>query len=108
MTTFKTGDRVWLIHPVDRYPHFVAPANATGTVVDTGDQNVFAVRLDAPVAGAEDWDNQVLWALDADEDPARDIALVGHDAPAWTPACWDDAPPAADRPPGTDRSWGEA
>lgn len=47
---------------VDRYPHFIAPAGATGTVVDHGDsQMVLAVRLDEYLPGAEEWENEVQW-----------------------------------------------
>ena len=66
MTGLAAGDRVELVVDVDRFPHFVAPAGATGVVVDLGDpQIVLAVRLDAPLAGAEEWDNEVHW-LDGD------------------------------------------
>jgi hypothetical protein len=72
-----TGTRVALTRDVDRYPHFIAPNGATGTVVDHGDPSiVLAVRLDDRLAGAEDWDNEVHW-LDADvelgNDPLDDI-----------------------------------
>jgi len=77
------GSRVELVVDVDRYPHFIAPRGATGTVVDHGDpQIVLAVRLDEPVAGAEDWDNEVHW-LDADlelgNDPTDYLRVI--DAP---------------------------
>jgi len=71
---FKPGTRVALKHDVDRYPHFIAAAGSVGTVVSTGDDRVFAVRLDEPLAGAEDWDNEVQWT-DAD-DPAADLREV--------------------------------
>ena len=68
MSALAAGSRVELVVDVDRYPHFVAPAGATGTVVEHGDPGiVLAVRLDEPVAGAEDWDNEVHW-LDGDAD----------------------------------------
>jgi hypothetical protein len=66
MSAPAAGSRVELVVDVDRYPHFVAPAGSTGTVVDHGDpQIVLAVRLDEPLAGAEEWDNEVHW-LDGD------------------------------------------
>jgi hypothetical protein len=56
------GSRVELVADVERYPHFIAPAGATGVVVDLGDPGiVLAVRLDEPLAGAEDWRNEVHW-----------------------------------------------
>jgi hypothetical protein len=59
---FPAGSRVRLTQDVDRYPHFVARAGSTGTVVDLGDpQIVLAVRLDEPLAGAEEWHNEVHW-----------------------------------------------
>ena len=71
------GDRVELIVDVDRFPHFVAPAGSTGTVVDVGDsQIVLAVRLDEPVDGAEDWDNEVHWT-DGDAD-LNDMTLADY------------------------------
>ena len=83
------GTRVQLRHDVERYPHFIAPKGATGVVVDIGAPEVFAVRLDEPLLGAEDWDNEVHW-YDGDPSPEEyletlpsDAALeqVGHRAP---------------------------
>ena len=59
--TPKPGTRVRLLHDEDRYPHFIAPRGATGVVVDTGAPEVFAVRLDHHLHGAEEWDNEVHW-----------------------------------------------
>ena len=63
----EVGERVRLKVDVDRYPFFVAPAGALGTVIASPDPQsiVFAVRLDVPVQGAEDWENEVHW-LDGD------------------------------------------
>jgi hypothetical protein len=58
MTT--VGQRVELLVDVERYPFFMAPAGATGVVVEVS-PDVIGVRLDAPLAGAEEWDNVVQW-----------------------------------------------
>lgn len=55
------GSRWKLKRDVDRFPHFVAPAGAEGTITDTYDSNI-SLRLDEPLAGAEEWDNEVVWA----------------------------------------------
>jgi hypothetical protein len=73
VTRFPVGALVRLRHDVDRYPHFIAPADSIGVVVDVGDSSVFAVRLDEPLPGAEDWENEVHWSND--EDPADDLEL---------------------------------
>jgi hypothetical protein len=70
------GARVRLLRDVDRYPHFIAPAGALGEVVDVGDPNLFAVRLDQPLPGAETWSNEVHWILDAGENPAGDVEVL--------------------------------
>jgi hypothetical protein len=70
------GERVRLTERVDRYPHFVAPMGAIGTVVDIGDENVFAVCLDEMLPGAEEWDNAVYWELDSDDDPRHSLEVL--------------------------------
>ena len=72
---FAIGQRVRLRHDVDRFPHFIAAAGSTGTVVDVaGDMSIFAVRLDEPLAGAEEWDNEVHWYIEnGDDEPERDL-----------------------------------
>jgi len=70
--TFAPGTKVILLHNVDRYPHFIAPQGATGTVIDVGDPQVFAVQMDEDIPGAEEWDNEVHWTNG--DDPAQDIA----------------------------------
>lgn len=76
MTAPAVGARVALTHDVERYPHFVAPAGAVGTVVDHGDPNLYAVRLDELLEGAEEWANEVHWILDAGDDPTADLHVV--------------------------------
>lgn len=67
------GARVRLQHDVERYPHFIAPEGALGTVTDI-DPDFFVVRLDERVEGAEDWDNEVHWSDGMN--PADDIVLA--------------------------------
>jgi hypothetical protein len=69
------GTRVEFTRPVERYPHFLVPAGATGVVTRDGtDHHLYSVKLDDRLAGAEDWDNEVIWVLDTGSNPADDIA----------------------------------
>lgn len=62
------GSRWRLRKSVERYPHFVAPAGAVGIVSDTYEAHV-SLRLEGtPLKGAEEWDNEVVWA---DDDGSR-------------------------------------
>jgi hypothetical protein len=56
----SVGDRVRLTHEVWRYPHFIAECGQAGTVTYVS-HDMVAVRMDAPVKGAEEWDNEVHW-----------------------------------------------
>jgi len=71
---FYIGARVRLRHDVDRYPHFIAPAGALGTVTTIDD--VYCVRMDDNIDGAGDWDNEVLWSLTDGDDPIRDLVIA--------------------------------
>lgn len=73
---FPAGSRVVLTEYVERYPHFVVSAGSLGVVVDIGDPNILAVRLDERLEGAEDWANEVHWILDAGDDPARSLRRI--------------------------------
>lgn len=69
---FPAGTRVRLTFPVDRFPHFRVDKGATGTVTAAaGDDRIFAVTLDVPVDGAEDWENEIQWMLDAGDEPGE-------------------------------------
>jgi hypothetical protein len=61
MSMFPSGTRVTARYNVDRYPHFLVPKGATGTVLDQGD-GLFVVKLDQPVAGCEEWDQEIYYA----------------------------------------------
>lgn len=81
MNLAPAGARVQLMFDVDRYPHFVAPEGAMGTVVDPAESgfDMFAVKLDERVPGAETWDNEVLWSLRDGDDPSRVVAMICAD-----------------------------
>jgi hypothetical protein len=65
LARFHVGTRVRLAEDVDRFPDFVATAGLTGTVVATGDAGiVLAVRLDEPLLGAEEENNEIWWTAD--------------------------------------------
>ena len=73
------GTRLRLTCDVDRYPHFIAPAGSVGTVVDTSD-GVVSVRMDNTIAGAEDWDNEVVWSLRDGDDITAYVELFNDAA----------------------------
>jgi hypothetical protein len=52
------GARVRLLQPADRYPTFIVPAGAVGTIREVR-PDLVSVQMDDPVAGAEEWDNHV-------------------------------------------------
>lgn len=54
------GERFVLIADVERHPHFVAARGSKGTVADVSGGNV-SLRLDDPLAGAEGWDDEIVW-----------------------------------------------
>ena len=78
----EPGQIYRLAGEVDRQPHFVAPAGTVVTVTEAGPERV-AARAHTPIAGAEEWDNQVHWygdptaGLDAAGDFLAD-ARISH------------------------------
>jgi hypothetical protein len=54
------GYRFRLFRPVDRFPDFLAPIGLTGTVIAVDDSGVCG-QMDQPIAGAEQWENQIRW-----------------------------------------------
>jgi hypothetical protein len=95
------GTRVRLRRDVERYPHFIAPAGALGTVLDPGEviypEDLFLVRMDETIAGAEEWDNAIMWwgemIIDGNLDRmlAEDLERVEEFAPGF-------ASPVTDEP----------
>jgi hypothetical protein len=76
--TLSVATRVRLRHDVDRFPHFIAEAGEWGTVVHTPESDsagTLCVRMDAPIAGAEEWDNEVVWSVIDGDDPERDLEV---------------------------------
>lgn len=78
----QIGTKVCLARDVDRYPYFVAKAGSTGTVISvSADSEAFlsprlVVRMDEPITGAEEWDNEVHWYdYDERDDIAADLGI---------------------------------
>ena len=70
-----TGTRVVLTRDVDRYPFFLAEAGMRGVVTTAQPGNVW-VRLDRPLRGAEDWDNEIQWDESSVTDFANDVRIA--------------------------------
>lgn len=74
--TFKVGDRVRLLQAVDRFPDFIAPAGLLGTVDAVEIDGSLAVKMDATIAGCEEWNNCICWYDDGIADIADDLAAL--------------------------------
>ena len=72
------GSRGRLRRNVDRFPHFIAKAGATGTVTEATD-SLIAVRMDEVLPGAEEWDNEVCWTPDDIEAADQTVAAVFYE-----------------------------
>lgn len=72
------GSRGRLRRSVDRFPHFVVQVGATGAVTEATD-SLIALRLDVPLSGAEEWDNEVCWTADDIEAPDQTVAAVFYE-----------------------------
>ena len=72
---FPVGARVVTLEPIDRFPHFMVGAGRTGTV-SVSDDHTLAVKMDDPIAGAEEWDNEIVWYENDRLYAAEDIALA--------------------------------
>ncbi|HSE46937.1 MAG TPA: hypothetical protein VLA89_16580, partial [Gemmatimonadales bacterium] len=73
-SNLRVGDRVVLRREVERFPHFTVTAGMTGEVVLIEAGNLH-VRMDEPIVGAEEWDNEIIWTL-SDENPEDDVRLI--------------------------------
>lgn len=73
----KVGTRWQLTRNVDRYPHFIAPEGAEGTITSVDEYNI-CLRMDDHLPGAEEWDNEVCWSRE--NDPETDNAAVAFAA----------------------------
>jgi hypothetical protein len=58
--SFSVGGRIRLRRRVERYPYASVDAGSTGVVVAAAYAYV-SVRLDQPVEGLEEWDNELRW-----------------------------------------------
>jgi hypothetical protein len=72
------GSRGRLRRNVDRFPHFIAQAGAPGTVTEAT-ESLIALRLDKPLPGAEEWDNDVCWTSDDLEAADQTVAAVFYE-----------------------------
>ena len=76
----KVGDRVELARDVDRYDAFIAREGLRGTISEIS-ENCVSVLLDEPLAGAEEWGNNVIWgSSDQLEEFNDDVRLLDQDA----------------------------
>jgi len=70
------GTRVRLTHELWRYPHFIADEGMVGTVVERS-YDLFAVRMDRRLEGAEEWANEIHWyPQNCDEWPEEEIEVL--------------------------------
>ena len=58
--SLAAGYHFKLICQVDRFPDFLTPSDLTGVATVVDDSGVWG-RMDQHIAGAEQWDNQILW-----------------------------------------------
>lgn len=79
--TFEVDTRVRLKVDVDRYPHFIAPAGITGTVVDDSG-GVLSVRMDEEVPGAEEWSNELVFSVRDGDNPADSLEVLEEEVPS--------------------------
>lgn len=77
------GAHFRLTGAVERYPHFLAPVGATGTVVEAC-PDVISLHMDEYLPGAESWDNEIVWTIDDDYNengepsPTPSVAAAFH------------------------------
>lgn len=81
---FAVGDKVRLTRHVERYPHFYAEAGMEGKVV-LSNEEMICVRMDLPIPGAQEWDNEVHWYLpNGDgEDIVKDLEVLSTEQFEW-------------------------
>ena len=69
--------RYRLVRDVERYPNFIAKAGLTGTMLPE-EHGVARLKMDAPLAGAEDWDNCIEWVRADGDHPEADLVEVAQ------------------------------
>ena len=67
--------RYRLVCDVERYPSFIARAGLTGTMLPEEHGEVL-LKLDAPLDGAEEWDNCIQWIRADGDDPMLDLEAI--------------------------------
>jgi len=75
----RIGTRIRLIRDVERYPYFIAKAGLEGVITENNEFHI-AARMDTPLAGAEQWDNNILWndCNEGMEAFVDDVQLIGY------------------------------
>jgi hypothetical protein len=74
--TLKLGGRYQLREDVDRYPHFLARAGMTGTLMEDTNE-VTILKMDEPLENCEEWDNCIIWSrASSDDDPEGDLEAI--------------------------------
>lgn len=71
----REGDQVVLARPVERYPHFLAPAGLTGEVV-IAEPDLISVRMDELLPGSEAWENEIEWGEGLVDQAGEDLEIV--------------------------------
>lgn len=72
---FNVGARVRVKQVVDKYPIGIVPVGTTG-IVTYNDGVIVHVLMDTPIAGYEEWNNEVYF--DADEDALTEEWLASE------------------------------
>lgn len=71
----RIGDPVRLRRAVERYPHFIAAVGLVGTI-KAYHSYYMVVTLDAPLVGAEEWDNAIVWNEEEAPEFGDDVELL--------------------------------
>jgi hypothetical protein len=74
----RVGALIRLARPVDRFPHFRCMAGERGTVVEVG-PDVYAVEMDDPPPGSEEWAGVIHWTDRAEFLADIEPAHLGRD-----------------------------
>jgi hypothetical protein len=80
----ETGKAVRLSRNVERFPHFIAEQGRQGVITEW-DRWQVVVKLDEPLAGAEEWDNCIIWTRGQDAPFWLDVRILGW--PEDLPTC---------------------
>lgn len=75
MTALPEGSRIELVDYADRFPFFLVPPGAKGTVTEVSD-NVVCIKMDEHIDGCEGWDNEVIYNLPEYEEELRSAVKV--------------------------------